>query len=99
MEHALMGVRKISTAGQPDCDTTCPAFALMDAMLSRYVHWREHAATVADAYTEWCGAPADEKGSRFAAYVAALDREEASAATYATAVADAERPLHHSRSA
>jgi hypothetical protein len=89
-----MGVRKISTAGQPSCDTTRPAFALTDAMLSRYVHWREHAAAATDAYRQWCGAPAVEEGSRFAAYVAALDREEASAATYATAVADAERRLH-----
>ena len=34
---------------------------------------------VADAYSSWPGAPAGEEGRRFAAYTAALDREEAAA--------------------
>lgn len=78
---------------------TRPAVAVVDAMMSRYVQWREHAAAATDAYSEWSAAPAGEKASRFAAYFAALDREEASAGSYAVAVADVERSLRHDRSA
>jgi len=85
-----MDMRKISTAGKPNAGRAFPAVAVVDAMLSRYVSWREHAVTAGDAYREWCGAPAGEKASRFAAYVAALDREEDSAESYAAAVADVE---------
>jgi hypothetical protein len=62
-------------------------------MLSRYIDWRRRAAAVADAYRHWSGAPADENASRFSAYVAALDLEEASAKSYAVQVADVERFL------
>lgn len=94
-----MAVRKTSPAGTSGPDTTPPALELVDAMMSRYVQWREHAAAATDAYSEWSAAPAGEKASRFAAYFAALDREEASAGTYAVAVADVERSLHYDPSA
>ena len=86
-----MAVRKTSPAVTSGPDTTRPALEVVDAMMSRYVQWREHAAAATDAYGEWSAAPAGERASRFAAYLAALDREEASAGSYGAAVADVER--------
>jgi hypothetical protein len=56
----------------------------VDPQQDGYGSWREEAATVAEAYTMWCWAPRHERVRRFAAYVAALDREATAAATYAT---------------
>jgi hypothetical protein len=56
-----------------------------------YLDWREEPAAVADAYARWAGAPAGEEGRGFAAYAAALDREEAAARGYADALANGER--------
>lgn len=94
-----MAARKISPTGTPGADTAGPALEALDAMMSRYVAWREHAAVATDAYGEWSAAPTSEKAPRFTAYLAALDREEASAGSYAVAVADVERSLPHGLSA
>ena len=59
---------------------------LVDQMLDTYVEWREHAALVADAYVCWCDASADERTVRFAAYLAALDQEQAAACKHQGAV-------------
>ena len=62
-----------------------------DEILDLYLDWREEAAAVADAYASWAGAPAGEEGRCFAAYTAALDREEAAARSYADVLAIGER--------
>jgi hypothetical protein len=66
---------------------------LVDEMLAYYIDWRRDAAAVADAYSRWCFAPGGEEASRFSAYMAALDREESSAASYAVVVREVEHAL------
>ena len=56
---------------------------LMDEAVDAYVEWREECATVRDAYERWARAPAADSGSAFAAYWAAVDREERAADIYA----------------
>ena len=68
-----------------------PLRRLRDEILDLYLDWREQAAAVADAYAIWEGAPAGEEGQCFAAYTAALDREQAAARSYADLLANAER--------
>ena len=55
---------------------------LVDQMLDTYVEWREHAALVADAYACWYDTSASEGTLRFAAYLAALDQEQAAASEH-----------------
>ena len=71
-----------------------PLRRLRDEILDLYLDWREEAAAVADAYASWAGAPAGEEGRCFAAYTAALDREEAAARSYADVLASGERLSH-----
>ncbi|MGB9185236.1 MAG: hypothetical protein WCB67_14335 [Solirubrobacteraceae bacterium] len=66
---------------------------LVDEMLAYYIDWRQDAAEVADAYSRWCFAPGGEEASRFSAYMAALDREQASAASYAVVVREVEHAI------
>ena len=68
-----------------------PLGPLRDQIIDLYLDWCEETAAVADAYARWAGAPAGEQGRRFAAYAAALDREEAAARGYAHALANGER--------
>jgi hypothetical protein len=74
-----------------------PLVDLVDEMLARYVDWREDAAAVADAYARWCEAPAREGAWRFSAYMAALEREESAAISYASILTDLQRTLPSSR--
>jgi hypothetical protein len=71
---------------------------MLDDLLDDYVDWRESARAVADAYARWSFTSRAEHALRFAAYTAALDREQKSAAAYAEAVTDVERWLQHSPS-
>jgi hypothetical protein len=59
---------------------------LVDQMQDTYVDWREHAGLVTDAYARWCLASANEWTLRFAAYLAALDQEQAAACGHRDAV-------------
>jgi hypothetical protein len=68
-----------------------PLSRLRDEIIDLYLDWRAEAAAVDDAYESWAGAPAGEEGRCFAAYTAALDREEAAARSYADALASGER--------
>jgi hypothetical protein len=61
---------------------------LVDHMLDTYVEWREHAGIVTDACARWCLASAKERTLRFAAYLAALDQEQAAASGHRDAVAE-----------
>jgi hypothetical protein len=56
---------------------------LMDRLMEAYLEWCEESGTVAFAYRRWSSAPPDDATVAFAAYVAALDREERASAEYA----------------
>jgi hypothetical protein len=71
---------------------------LLDDLLDVYLHWRESARAVADAYARWSLASGPELALRFAAYTATLDQEQRTAAAYAAAVTDLERTLQRSDS-
>jgi hypothetical protein len=69
---------------------------LLDDLVDRYVHWRESARAVADAYARWSVARGRERALRFAAYTATLDREQKAAEEYAEDVRGVERWLRRS---
>jgi hypothetical protein len=56
--------------------------AVDDAILA-YVEWREECTEVWSTYAWWASAPAEDAPRAYAAYRAALDREEAAAKGYA----------------
>jgi hypothetical protein len=55
---------------------------LVDDFDESYVCWREAADAAKDAYEHWTGVDGEADALAFAAYRAALDREEAAARTY-----------------
>ena len=59
-----------------------PSPEMVDAVIDGYVAWREQSAAAGDAYRRWAKATQAEQATAFAAYVAALDREEWAAARY-----------------
>jgi len=59
-----------------------PPAILIDAVMEGYVAWREESAAVRAAYDDWRRAAAAEAAPAYAAYGAALDREERAAAAY-----------------
>ena len=56
---------------------------LVDEAIEAYVGWREESAEVWDAYVRWARAPKIDAAGAFAAYRAALDREECASHAYA----------------
>ena len=70
-----------------------PRLALIDEAMERYVEWREECAAVENAYTNWSKAPAGEAELPYAAYGAALDREQIAASLYGRALVRLERSL------
>jgi hypothetical protein len=68
-----------------------PSSALIDAIMDGYVSWREESAAVEKAYREWVGARREDRAVAFAAYSAAVDREEYAAEDYRRLIEDAER--------
>ena len=73
-----------------------PLDALVDDVLASYVEWREALDHADEAYRTWLEAPAAEEPWRFAAYAAALDREEAAADSYAESIAELTRRVRPS---
>jgi hypothetical protein len=69
-----------------DSDTAVRRRAI-DDLMDCYVAWREACYAVDLAYQRWADASADECGAFYAAYVAALDREERGSLTYADHIA------------
>jgi hypothetical protein len=57
--------------------------ALIDAVFDLYATWRQEEYAVTSAYDAWRKAAEEERATRFAAYVAALDREERAGSAYA----------------
>jgi hypothetical protein len=49
---------------------------LIDRLMDMYVEWREECVALWDAYARWSTATARDRELAFAAYRAALDREE-----------------------
>jgi hypothetical protein len=56
---------------------------IVNELVIAYIEWREESAEVWDAYRSWAIAPDDDAVCAYAAYQAALDREEAAANAYA----------------
>lgn len=57
-----------------------------DALVDLYVEWREECSSVHSAYERWRSALRDDSSGAFAAYNAALDREERAGNAYAALV-------------
>lgn len=62
---------------------------LGDALIDRYVDWREECVAVQLAYEGWRKASKDDRAAAFAAYSAALDREERASDAYAALIPQA----------
>ena len=59
---------------------------LEDDFVERHVRWRQEATAVSWAYADWQSAEAPDQDIAFAAYQAALEREEQAAAVLRDAV-------------
>ena len=90
-KHGRMATWRTAADGKGRSTLRAPLRRLRDEILDLYLDWRDQAAAVEDAYESWAGAPAGEEGRWFAVYLAALDREEAAALSYADALASGER--------
>ena len=67
---------------------------LTDKAFQLYLEWRDETSTLERAYDHWVKAVRAERQFAFAAYMAALDREEHAAVRYEGAIFEAERLLH-----
>jgi hypothetical protein len=56
---------------------------LIDDVMDAYIEWRHQSADVDAAYRRWSVATSDDTALAFAAYTAALDREERASKSYA----------------
>lgn len=56
---------------------------LVDRLIDLYCDWRTECSEVRAAYEEFAAAPAQQGALAYAAYCAALDREESAASEYA----------------
>jgi hypothetical protein len=52
------------------------------AVFDAYIDWREESSAVSRAYNSWRDAPLGERAAAFAAYIAALDREQRAGEVY-----------------
>jgi hypothetical protein len=66
-----------------------------DALIDLYVEWREECSSVELAYERWREASKDDREAAFAAYNAALDREERASDIYAALIREAIPPAPH----
>ena len=66
---------------------------LADALIELYVAWREECLTVELAYERWRVAAKEDCEAAFAAYTAALDREEQASDMYAGRIRHATPPV------
>lgn len=58
----------------------------IDKLLERYISWREECRAVRFAYRQWIESERVDRQLAYASYVAALDREERAAGSYATQI-------------
>ena len=66
-------------AGTPEA--TCD-LELVGELVETYLCWKEMCVDTHGAYERWCDDLTDSRRRRYAAFIAALDREEAAAAEY-----------------
>jgi hypothetical protein len=59
---------------------------LIDDVMDAYVDWRQESADVESAYRRWSIARSTDPAGAFAAYAAALDREELASLSYAQVI-------------
>jgi hypothetical protein len=59
---------------------------LVDRLIELYCDWRTECAQVQAAYERFLGAEPDDRTLTFAAYAAALDREESACESYAAQI-------------
>ena len=59
---------------------------IVDHLMDLYCDWREECLDVHVAYEHFTAAPTAERSLAFAAYEAALDREQAACEAYATQI-------------
>jgi hypothetical protein len=59
---------------------------LVNETLSAYLDWREECSGVALAYSRWASSRASDASATYAAYAAALEREERASELYAGVV-------------
>ncbi len=64
---------------------------LIDDAFARYLDWRVESEAVKAAYAVWSRAPRTDGALPFAAYGAALDREQSAATAYRSVIAQIER--------
>jgi hypothetical protein len=62
--------------------TTTSEAQRMSAQEAGYMDWRQASHAVLESYRGWIGAERDARWLAYAAYEAALDREEGAARTY-----------------
>jgi hypothetical protein len=55
---------------------------LVDEFVASYAGWRMQSGAAREAYEDWASRDADDPSAAFAAYRAALDREELAAQAY-----------------
>lgn len=62
---------------------SAPEATLIDQLLEFYCAWRAECAAVRTTYEQFCTVAPSDRTLAFAAYMAALDREESGAQMYA----------------
>jgi hypothetical protein len=67
---------------------------LIDELMDVYVEWREECVALRETYERWADEPVSERKLAFAAYLAALEREEHASAVYADRLHEIEREPH-----
>jgi hypothetical protein len=72
-----------ATAAQRSMATSTVRPGLVDRLIELYCDWREESASVRTAYARFSSAARPERSLRYAAYIAALDREAAACRVYA----------------
>jgi hypothetical protein len=69
---------------------------LIDELMEAYVEWREECSFLSRAYENWSDFPVHERELAFAAYRAALDREQAASAVYSDCIEKVQREIDSS---
>jgi hypothetical protein len=64
-----------------------PPGRFVDRFLDTYVSWRERCLDVEACYVAWRDAECSDRGAAFAAYHAALDREQSAVRTHERSIA------------
>ena len=75
----MMSWNQLRTNAADPSALSDPQLRLTDAFLEGYICWREECLAVQDAYERWAQVGTPDRGMAFAAYRAAIDREEQAA--------------------